>query len=100
MTRALAPDFQARVLAVLEREGTTLTEPELARITERYARCPGREPWDIREYASFEPQRGGREYRVMRGTRTQDVYSSLERITAAAVRTALNELEALDVTPP
>jgi hypothetical protein len=94
MTRVLQPDMLARVMSVLKREGMILSEPEVARIAERYAHCPGSEAWDVRMYASADPQRGGREYRVMRGRRPQDVYSTREFGTAAAVRTALNELEA------
>lgn len=94
MMRALQPDVHARVRSVLQREGMVLSEPEMARIAERYAHCPGSEAWDVRVYASADPQRGGREYRVMRGRRPQDVYSTREYDAAAAVRTALNELEA------
>ncbi len=36
---------------------------------------------------------GAREYRVVRGSSTQDVYRSTERGHASAVRSALNELE-------
>ena len=36
---------------------------------------------------------GAREYRVVRGSSVQDVYRSAERVRAAAVGTALNELE-------
>ena len=47
----------------------------------------------MREYA-LPTAVGAREYRVVRGNRTDDVYRSIERIRAAAVGTALNELEA------
>ncbi len=36
---------------------------------------------------------GAREYRVVRGSSIEDVYRSAERVRAAAVGTALNELE-------
>jgi len=39
---------------------------------------------------------GAREYRVVRGGSVQDVFRSAERVRAAAVGTALNELESQD----
>lgn len=90
-------DFRGRLEALLEREGVVLTDRELTRMAERYPRCGGREPWDVREYA--RPARpGAREYRVMRGNGVQDVYCSVERATASAVRTALNEIDYQDLT--
>lgn len=91
-------DFRSRVERLLAREGVVLTERELTRMAERYPRCGGREPWDIREYA--RPARpGAREYRVMRGSSVEDVFVSVEREHAAAVRAALNELEYPDLSP-
>jgi len=46
----------------------------------------------VREYASATAV-GAREYRVVRGSSTQDVYRTTERGHASAVRAALNELE-------
>ena len=89
--------FRSRVESLLEREGVVLTDRELTRMAERYPRCRGRDAWDVREYArSARP--GAREYRVMRGTSVEDVYASVERATASAVRTALNELDYQDLT--
>ena len=51
--------------------------------------------WDVRAYARFAPV-GTRKYRVMRGSSIYDVYRSTEPERAAAVRTALNELESQD----
>ena len=90
-------DFRSRLEALLEREGVVLTDRELTRMAERYPRCGGREPWDVREYA--RPARpGAREYRVMRGTSIEDVYASVDREQAAAVRSALNEIDYQDLT--
>jgi len=72
-----------------------MTAGQLERMAERYLHCPGKEIWDIREYRGA-PTPGAREYRVMRGTRVQDVYTSTERDRAAAVRNTLNELESQD----
>lgn len=96
MTKLDAGDFQTRVAACLEREGLTLSAAQLVQMAERYGRCPGKEPWDVRAYRRVQPQAGAREYRVMRGSRVQDVYTSAEPGSAAVVRTALNELEAQD----
>lgn len=85
--------FERRLAALLEREGAVVTVAELSRLAERYRHCPGTERWDVREYARAEAPFGGREYRVMRGSAIQDVYSSRERESATAVRAALNELE-------
>ncbi len=88
-------DFQSRVRTLLGLQGAVLTDEELSHTAECYAKCPGKEHWDVREYA----QRiglGAREYRVVRGSSVQDVYRSAERVRAAAVGTALNELESQD----
>ena len=90
-------DFRSRLESLLEREGVVLTDRELTRMAERYPRCGGRDPWDVREYARHA-RPGAREYRVMRGTSVEDVYCSIERESAAAVRSALNELDYQDLT--
>jgi hypothetical protein len=90
-------DFRSRVQSLLERDGIVLTDRELTRMAERYPRCGGREPWDVREYARAA-RPGAREYRVMRGTSVEDVYAGVERATASAVRTALNEIDYQDLT--
>ena len=84
-------DFRQRLQHILELDGTVLTESELVRLAGRYQGCGGTEPWDVREYRAA--RLGAREYRVVRGTRIQEVFASDERANATAVRTALNELE-------
>ena len=71
-----------------------LTEAELFHLGACYPGCAGTGQWDVREYARVAPV-GTREYRVV-GTSVYDVYRSLEHERAAAVRTALNELESPD----
>jgi len=85
-------DFPGLLRAHVELQGTILTTEELSHLGERYPRCRGKDLWDVREYASGTPF-GAREYRVVRGSSTQDVYRSTERGHASAVRSALNELE-------
>lgn len=85
-------DLENRLRLLAEFGGAELTDAELSHIAERYPHCPGRDHWDVREYARIATV-GGREYRVVRGGSTQDVYCSLERLRADAVRTALNDLE-------
>jgi predicted nucleotidyltransferase component of viral defense system len=80
----------------VELQGTTLTAEELSQVRERYQRCRGKDLWDVREYASVSAV-GAREYRVVRGSSTQDVYRSSERNHATAVRAALNELESENI---
>ena len=92
-----AGDFRGRLERLLERDGIVLTDRELSRLAERYPRCGGREPWDVREYARAA-RPGAREYRVMRGAGVDDVYASVERVRASAVRTALNEIDYEDLT--
>ena len=77
---------------LVEVQGAVLTEEELSHLGECYPRCRGKGHWDVREYVRHTGV-GAREYRVVRGTGVQDVYRSAERVRAAAVRTALNELE-------
>jgi hypothetical protein len=88
-------DFSDRLRAHVELQGTTLTAEELSHVGECYPRCRGKDHWDVREYARATGV-GAREYRVVRGTSTQDVYRSTERGPASAVRAALNELESQD----
>ena len=89
----LAPgDFRTQLRTLAGLQGAALTEDELSHMAECYPRCPGKEHWDVREYVRPTVV-GTREYRVMRGTSVQDVYRSIERVRATAVRTALNELE-------
>jgi hypothetical protein len=85
-------DFSNLLRAHVELQGTTLSAEEISHVGECYPRCRGKDQWDVREYASVTPF-GAREYRVVRGTSTQDVYRSTERGHASAVRSALNELE-------
>ncbi len=79
----------------MELQGAILTAEELSHVGECYPRCRGKEHWDVREYSSVTAL-GAREYRVVRGSSTQDVYRSTERGHATAVREALNELESQD----
>jgi len=88
-------DFPNRLRAHVELQGAVLTAEELSHVGERYPRCRGKDHWDVREYASVTGI-GAREYRVVRGSSTQDVYRSSERDHASAVRAALNELESQD----
>jgi hypothetical protein len=85
-------DFPNLLRAHVELQGTILTAEELSRVGDCYPRCRGKDLWDVREYASVTAL-GAREYRVVRGSSTQDVYRSTERDHASAVRAALNELE-------
>src|SRR4029077_7313044 len=88
-------DFPSRLRAHVELQGAILTPEELSHVGECYPRCRGKDHWDVREYASVTGI-GAREYRVVRGTSTLDVYRTRERDHAAAVRAALNELESQD----
>ena len=87
-----ASEFRNQLRALVEMQGSVLTEEELSQMAECYPRCRGKEHWDVREYVRFTNV-GAREYRVVRGGSAQDVYRSVERGRAAAVRLALNELE-------
>ena len=88
-------DFRRSVQDLLAEQGggVVLTDRELARLSEQYPLCGGKSPWDVRAYARSKG-RGAREYRVVRGTSVLNVYRSDEPESAAAVRTALNALEA------
>ncbi len=88
-------DFPSRFRAHVELQGAILTPEELSHVGECYPRCRGKDHWDVREYASVAGV-GAREYRVVRGTSTVDVYRSREREHASAVQAALNELESQD----
>ena len=85
-------DFQSRLRVLLGLQGEVLTDEELSHTAECYVKCPGKEHWDVREYAQ-RTGLGAREYRVVRGSSVQHVYRSAERVRAAAVGSALNELE-------
>jgi hypothetical protein len=85
-------DFQERLRALLGVRGAVLTDQELSQMADWYPRCPGRDAWDVRQYVQGG-RLGAREYRVVRGSSVQDVFRSAERGRAAAVGTALNELE-------
>src|SRR2546427_12698844 len=89
-------DFPNRLRAHVELQGASLTAEELSHVGECYPRCRGKDHWDVREYASVTGI-GAREYRVVRGTSTLDVYRTTERDHASAVRSALNELESQDI---
>ncbi len=88
-------DFPSRFRAHVELQGAILTPEELSHVGECYPRCRGKDHWDVREYARGTGI-GAREYRVVRGTSTLDVYRSTERNHASAVQAALNELESQD----
>lgn len=88
-------DFPSMLRAHVELQGAFLTAEEMSHVRDVYPRCRGKGLWDVREYASVTAV-GAREYRVVRGTSTQDVFRSTERSHASAVRTALNELESED----
>ena len=90
-----ASDFPSRLRAHIELQGAMLTEAELSHLGACYPGCAGTGQWDVRAYARVAPV-GTREYRVMRGSSIYDVYRSTEPERAAAVRTALNELESQD----
>src|SRR2546427_11094493 len=85
-------DFPNRLRAHVELQGASLTAEELSHVGECYPRCRGKDHWDVREYARGTGI-GAREYRVVRGTSTVDVYRSTDRAHASAVQAALNELE-------
>jgi len=88
-------DFQSRLRVLLGLQGAVLTDEEMSHTADCYAKCPGKEHWDVREYAR-RTGLGAREYRVVRGSSTEDVYRSAERVRANAVGSALNELESQD----
>jgi hypothetical protein len=85
-------DLQTRLRMLLGLQGAVLTDEELSHTAECYARSRGKEHWDVREYARRTGV-GAREYRVVRGSSIEDVYRSAERVRAAAVGLALNELD-------
>jgi hypothetical protein len=85
-------DFPALLRAHVHVQGVILTEDELSKLGACYLRYGGTGRWEVREYARVTGG-GPREYRVVRGSSIRDVYRSPERGRAAAVETALNELE-------
>jgi len=85
-------DLQSRLRVLLGLQGEVFTDEELSHTAECYPRCPGKERWDVREYARRTGV-GAREYRVVRGGSTKDVYRSAEPVRATAVGSALNQLE-------
>jgi len=91
-------DVRLAVQGLLADLGVVATDRELSLLAERYPRCGGPDLWDVREYAR-PTGRGGREYRVVRGSAVLDVFCNVERERAAAVRTALNELESQRAVP-
>jgi hypothetical protein len=90
-------DLQSRLRVLLGLQGAVFTDEELSHTAECYARCRGKERWDVREYVRRTGV-GAREYRVVRGSSIEDVYRSAERARAAAVGTALNELESSETS--
>jgi hypothetical protein len=85
-------DFNSRMRLLLQQQGVVVTDPELFRLAARYPECGGTDLWDVRAYVRFANP-GARSYHVVRGNGVVDVYRSDERDNAAAVRTALNDLE-------
>src|SRR2546422_11495724 len=73
-------DFQSRLRVLLGLQGAVLTDEEMSHTAECYAKCPGKEHWDVREYA----QRiglGAREYRVVRSEEhTSELQSRLHLV--------------------
>ncbi len=90
--RVAPSDFPDRFRARVELQGAILAAEELSHVGEWYPRCHGKDDWNVRQYARATGL-GAREYRVVRGGSTQDVYRSSDLDHAAAVREALNELE-------
>jgi hypothetical protein len=85
-------DLQSRLRILLGLQSEVFTDEELSQTAGCYARCPGKENWAVREYARRTGV-GAREYRVVRGSSIEHVYRSAERGRAAAVGSALNQLE-------
>lgn len=84
--------FQTRLRTLLTLQGTELSDIELAHLADRYPHCTGKERWDVRQYVGHAGV-GSREFRVMRGTRTDEVYCTPELAQATGVGAALNALE-------
>jgi hypothetical protein len=90
-------DFQSRLGTLLGLQGAVLTDAEWSEMAACYPRCRGKDQWDVRQYVGNSGLgAGAREYRVVRGGSVQAVFRSAERARAAAVGTALNELETQD----
>lgn len=85
-------DVQSRLRVLLGLQSELFTDEELSHTAECYLRSHGKDYWDVREYARPTGV-GAREYRVVRGTSPIDVYRSDNRVRAAAVGSALNDLE-------
>jgi hypothetical protein len=85
-------DIPTLLRAHIHVQGVPLTEDELSKLWVSYLGYEATGRWQVREYARVTGV-GAREYRVVRGSTTRDVYRSAERRRAAAVGTALNELE-------
>jgi hypothetical protein len=85
-------DVQSRLRVLLGLQSEVFTDEELSQTAESYLRSYGKDHWDVREYARHTGA-GAREYRVVRGTNPMDVYRSDNRVRAAAVGSALNDLE-------
>ena len=88
-------DFQSRVRTLLGLQGAVLTDEELSHMADCYPRCRGKEQWDVRQYVRLIGV-GAREYRVVRGSSTQDVYRSAERMRAAAVGTEIGRASCME----
>ena len=88
-------EFHSRLRVLLGLRSVEFTDEELARIVDRYRPGAGKERWDVRKYAGHTGI-GTREFRVVRGTRIEDVYRSPQQVLAEAVGAALNALEAED----
>lgn len=89
----------SRLRLLAEFANVELSDAELSQITERYASCPGEDPWEVREYVR-QGADGAREYHVVRGAGARDVYTSIERARADTVRVALNGIEARQASNP
>jgi hypothetical protein len=85
-------DVPTLLRAHIHLQGVLLTEDELSKLWVSYLAYEATGRWQVREYARVT-RVGAREYRVVRGNSIPDVYRSPERGRAAAVETALNELE-------
>jgi len=89
--------FGNRLRALVGLQGVVVTDEELSHVADCYPRCTGTEHWGVRQYVRRTGV-GAREYRVVRGTGSEDVYRSVERARADAVGSALNELESQETS--
>jgi hypothetical protein len=90
-------DLRTRLRVCLDLQGAGLSDEELTQLAASYPQCRGKEHWDVRAYVRRTGV-GAREYRVVRGSSVQDVYRSADQVRAAAVRTALNDLESQEAS--